>query len=69
MPLYGLASLLHKLNIKCKLDRHLWYADNSGAGTTFDDPEKYFDLLKVYGPSYGYTPQQHECILVTSDRN
>jgi len=31
--------------------------------------EKYFDLIKVYGPSYGYTPQPHKCILVTSDRN
>ena len=71
MPLYGLASLplIRKLNIECKLDRHLWYADDSGAGATFDDLEKYFELLKVYGPSYGYTPQPHKCILVTSDRN
>jgi len=43
--------------------------DDCGAGATFDDLEKYFDLLKVHGPSYGYTPQPHKCILVTSDRN
>jgi len=71
MPLYGLASLplIRKLNTECKLDRHLWYADDSGAGATFDDLDKYFDLLKVHGPSCGYTPQPHKCILVTSDRN
>ena len=38
-------------------------------GLLFNDLEKYFELLKVYGPSYGYTPQPHKCILVTSDRN
>jgi len=71
MPLYGLASLplIRKLNNECKLDRHLSYADDCGAGATFDDLEKYFDFLKVHGPSYGYTPQPHKCILETSDRN
>jgi len=49
-----------KLNNECTLYRHLWYADDSGAGATFDNLEKYFDLLKVYGPSYGYTPQPHK---------
>jgi len=34
-----------------------------------NDLEKYFELLKDNGPSYGYTPQPHKCILVTSDRN
>ena len=58
-----------KFNIECKLDRRLWYADDSGAGASYDDLEKYFELLKVYDPSYGYTPQPHKCILVTSDRN
>jgi len=39
MPLYGLASLplIRKLNNECTLDRHLWYADDSGAGATFDN--------------------------------
>ena len=46
-----------------------WYADDSAAAATFDNLQKYFDLLKVYGPSYGYTPKPHKCILVTSDRN
>ena len=63
---YGLASLTL---IRKLLDRRLWYADDSGVRARFDDLEKYFELLKVYGPSYGYTPQQHVCILVTSDRN
>ena len=71
MPLYGLASspLIRKLNTECKLDRHLRYADDCGAGATFDYLEKYFDFLKVHCPSCGYTPQPHKCILVTSDRN
>ena len=71
MPLYGLASLplIGKLNNECTLDRHQWYADDSAAGATFDNLQKYFDLLKVYGPSYGYTPQPHKCVLVTSERN
>jgi len=47
----------------------MWYANDYGAGATLDDLEKYFDLLKVLGPSYGYTPQPQKCILVTSDRN
>jgi len=36
MPLYGLASLplIRKLNNECTLDRHLWYAHDSGAGAT-----------------------------------
>jgi len=65
MPLYGLASLplIGKLNNECTLDRHLWHADDSAAGATFVNLQKYFDLLKVYGPSYGYTPQPHKCIL------
>ena len=46
-----------------------FYADESNDGATFDDLEKYFDFLKVYGSSFGYTPQPHKCILVTSDRN
>jgi len=58
--------LIRKLNIECNLDRHMSYADDCGAGVTFDDLEKYFDLLKVLGPSYGYTPQPQQCILVTS---
>ena len=45
------------------------YADDCGAGATFDGLEKHFDLLKVLCPSYGYTPQPQKCILVTSDRN
>ena len=60
---YGFASLplIRKLNIECKLD--------SDAGAIFDNLEQYLELLKVYGSSYGYTPQPHKCILVTSDRN
>jgi len=40
----GFASipLNRKLSTECKLDRHLWYADDSGAGATFDDLEMYF---------------------------
>jgi len=60
---------MRKLKTECKIDRHLWYADDCGAGATFDDLEKFFDFLKVDGPSYGYTPQPHKCNLVTSDRN
>ena len=34
MPLYGLASLpyIRKFTIEYRLDRHLWYAGDSGAG-------------------------------------
>ena len=39
------------ITIECKLDWHLWYADDSGAEATFVDLEKYFELLKMYGPS------------------
>ena len=44
-------------------------ADDSGAGATFNYLEEYFDLLKMYGPSYGCTPQPNKCMLVKSDRN
>jgi len=71
MSLHGLASLalIRKLNIEYKLDRHLFFADDCGAGATFDDLEKYFDPLKVLGLSYRYTPQPQKYILVTRDRN
>ena len=59
-----MAILFHK-----HLDRHMRYADDCGAGATFDVLEKHFDLLKVPSPSYGYTPQPQKCILVTNDRN
>ena len=40
--------LIRKLNVECKLDRHLWYADNSGAKASFDYLEKYFSKCTVH---------------------
>ena len=48
---------IRKLKNECKLDRHMQFADDYGAGATFNDLEKYFDLLKALGPSYGYILQ------------
>jgi len=43
--------LIRKLNIECNLDRHMRYDEDCGAGATFDDLKKYFDLLNVLVPS------------------
>jgi len=70
MVIYGLASLplIRKFNIEGKLDWHMRFPNDRGAGATFNDLEKYFDLFKVLDPSYGYIPQPQKCIQVTSDR-
>jgi len=41
MVIYGLTSLslIRKLNIECKLDRHMWFVDDYGAGAMFNDLE------------------------------
>jgi len=50
MTIYGLASLplIHKLNIERKLDRHRWFADDCGAGATFNNLRKDFDLISIF---------------------
>ena len=71
MVVYALASLplIRKLNIDYNLDRHIWYADDCGAGGRFDTLENCFQQLRVLGPSFGYIPQPEKFILVTSAKN
>jgi len=52
----SLGSKTKSVNIECNLDRNMWYADDCGAGATFNDQLKYFDLLKVLSLPKGYTP-------------
>jgi len=36
----------------------MWYTDDCGDVATFNNLEKYFNVLRAFVPSYGYTPQQ-----------
>jgi hypothetical protein len=41
-----------------------WYADDAGAGGTFDDIRAMFEELQRIGPAYGYFPEPTKSILV-----
>ena len=41
-----------------------WYADDAGAGGTFDDIRAMFEELQKIGPAYGYFPEPTKSILV-----
>ena len=47
----------------------LWYADNSGALATFNNLERYFNLLKRHGPARGYFPDSNKIIMIMRSNN
>ena len=48
---------------------HLWYADNTGSGKSFQDVQAHLDTIMVRGPPQGYFPVPTKSILVISKEN
>ena len=46
-----------------------WYADISGALSTFERLETYFDSLTRQGPGWGYHPKPSKSLLIVSLEN
>ena len=46
-----------------------WYADDAGAGSTFDEIRRHLDDLMVREPPHSYFPDPTKSILVMSHRN
>ena len=46
-----------------------WYADNAGAGGTFEHILSHFNDMLARGPYMGYFPDPTKSILVVSPRN
>ncbi len=63
MAMYALAlvPLLKHLQPYCK---QVWYADDATGCDTFEKMLKWFNVLLVEGPKYGYYPKPSKCILL-----
>ena len=46
-----------------------WYADNDGALDTFENLERYFNILKCNGPAWGYYPDPTKIIMILHPNN
>ena len=46
-----------------------WYADDAGGLGTFDNLCRYFNSLKVHGPTQGYYPKPTKSIIIVHPRN
>ena len=65
----GITLLIHDLHTAHPHVMQLWYAENSGAGGTFDALQEQTREFLVRGLPRGYLPDLTKRILVVSTRN
>jgi hypothetical protein len=71
MVMYGVGLLpLIRILKKTVPDLHQpWYADDAGAGGTFQNIRLYFEKLQEFGPPRGYFPEPSKSILIVRNHN
>ena len=71
MVLYGIGMLPLTRKLKDAVPECIqpWYADDAGAGGEFDDIERFFKLLQLWGPARGYFPEPTKSILVVKPQS
>ena len=66
MFLYGIGSLplICQLKQEHPEVKQSWYADDTGAGGTFESIWEHFKRLQEIGPKFGYYPEPSKSILI-----
>ena len=54
-------------NTDTSLCKQVWYADDSTAGGQLKEMRKWWDLLNMAGPNFGYIPKPSKTILIVKD--
>ena len=65
----GVLSLIWKLRDSHPCVTQPWYADDAGAGGTFQQVLAHFLDLQAWGPARGYYPEPTKSILVVAPGN
>jgi hypothetical protein len=65
----GLLPLIRRLKKEFPNVKQPWYADDAGAGGSFQDLRLFFRRLQEIGPAYGYHPEPTKSILIVQSHN
>jgi hypothetical protein len=65
----GILPLIRILKAEFPAVEQPWYADDAGAGGSFNEIRRFFCKLEEIGPSYGYYPEPSKSILVVPQHN
>ncbi len=65
----GILPLIRQLKHEFPNAKWQWYADDGGAGASFQELERSFTQLQEIGPLYGYNPESTKSIIITSKNN
>ena len=65
----GIRPLINTLNEETdpKQCQQVWYADDSSAAGKLREMRKWWDILNVVGPKYGYFPKPSKTVLIIKD--